>query len=169
MDTIEIGYISKTHGLKGHVNLRLHEGVFIDDEKITALFLDMGSSQVPYFIEEIRTTNNSYLVKFEGIDNVETSKKLIGKKAFCLTEFIIEDEDSLAEFIGYTIIEKTHGDIGKIIDIDDKTDNVIMTIAHPSGSEIILPFNEDLIEEIDDDKKTISFNAPEGLIDMYLS
>lgn len=169
MDTIEIGYISKTHGLKGHVNLKLHDGIYIDDVKLKAMFLDMGSSQVPYFIEEIRPTPNSYLVKFEGIDNVETSKKLIGKKAFCLAEFIIEDEDSLSEFIGYTIIDKTHGDIGKIIDIDDKTDNVIMTISHPSGSEIILPFNEDLIEEIDDDEKTISFNAPEGLIDMYLS
>lgn len=169
METTEIGYISKTHGLKGHVILRLNNDINIDDEKITAIFLELTGSQVPYFIQEISANNVGYIVKLEGIDNVETSKKLVGKKAFCLEDFIIEDENSLSEFIGYTIIDKRHGDIGKIVEIDDKTANVIIKVLHSTGAEIILPFNDDLIEEIDDDLQTIKFEAPEGLIEMYLS
>ena len=94
---------------------------------------------------------------------------MIGKKAFSLTDFVVEDEDSLSEFIGYQIIDHKLGNIGTISDMDDKTDNVIARIIHPSGKEIILPFNNDLIDEIDDDAKTILFSAPEGLIEMYLS
>lgn len=169
METQEIGYISKTHGLKGHVNFRLFDDLAIDDENITALFLEMGSSQVPFFIEEIKYATNSYLVKFEGINTIDESKKLIGKKAFCLPEFIIVNEDSLSEFIGYTVIDAQKGNIGIITEIDEKTENVIIKVLHPSGNEIILPFNDDLVEEIDDDAKTINFNAPEGLIDMYLA
>lgn len=169
MNTQEIGYISKTHGLKGHVNLRLKEDIFIDEEKITSLFLDINGSQVPYFVEEIKAVNQGYLVKFENIDSVDTSKKLIGKTVYCLDDFITEDEESLKYFIGYTVIDSKHGNIGTIVDIDDKTENVVITVAHPSGAEIILPFNDDLLNEIDDDLKTIDLNAPEGLIEMYLN
>lgn len=169
MNTQEIGYISKTHGLKGHVTLRLKEDIFIDEEKITSIFLDINGSQVPYFIEEIKSVNQGYLVKFEGIDMIELSKKLIGKTAYCLEDFITEDEESLKYFIGYTVIDSKHGNIGTVVDIDDKTENVVITIAHPSGAEIILPFNDDLLNEIDDDLKTIDLNAPEGLIELYLN
>ena len=168
MNTEEIGYISKTHGLKGHVILRLNELVRIDDEAIKSIFLELNGSQVPYFIEECRPNNAGYILKLETIDVVETSKKLIGKKAFALSDFILEEEESLNEFIGYTIIDSKLGNIGIISDVDEKTDNVIIKVMHPSGKEIILPFNNDFIIEIDDDLKTIEFNAPEGLIEMYL-
>ncbi|MBK6984026.1 MAG: hypothetical protein IPH32_04360 [Bacteroidetes bacterium] len=167
MDTQEIGYISKTHGLKGHVILRLNELVNID-ENIKSIFLDLNGSQVPYFVEECRPNNAGYIIKLETIDVVDTSKKLIGKKAFALSDFILEEDESLKEFIGYAIIDSKLGNIGNIADVDEKTDNAIIKVIHPSGVEIILPFNDDFIVEIDDDLKTIEFNAPEGLIEMYL-
>lgn len=168
MDTQEIGYISKTHGLKGHVILRLNELVNIDEE-IKSIFLELNGSQVPYFVTECRPNNTGYILKLETIDVVETSKKLIGKKAFALSDFILEEDESLKEFIGYAIIDSKLGNIGNIADVDEKTDNAIIKVIHPSGVEIILPFNDDFIIEIDDDMKTIEFNAPEGLIEMYLS
>ena len=167
MDTQEIGYISKTHGLKGHVILRLNELVNID-ENIKSIFLDLNGSQVPYFVEECRPNNAGYIIKLETIDIVDASKKLIGKKAFALSDFILEEDESLKEFIGYAIIDSKLGNIGNIADVDEKTDNAIIKVIHPSGVEIILPFNDDFIIEIDDDLKTIEFNAPEGLIEMYL-
>jgi 16S rRNA processing protein RimM len=168
MNTEEIGYISKTHGLKGHVILRLNEYVQID-EAIKSVFLELNGSQVPYFIEECRPNNTGYILKLETIDAVDTSKKLIGKKAFALADFILEEEESLNEFIGYAIIDSRLGNIGNISEVDEKTDNVIIKVIHPTGVEIILPFNDDFIIEIDDDLKTIEFNAPEGLIEMYLN
>ena len=167
MNTEEIGYISKTHGLKGHVILRLNELVNID-ENIKSIFLDLNGSQVPYFIEECRPNNAGYIIKLETIDVVDMSKKIIGKKAFALSDFILEEDESLKEFIGYAIIDSKLGNIGNIADVDEKTDNAIIKVIHPSGVEIILPFNDDFIIEIDDDLKTIEFNAPEGLIEMYL-
>ena len=167
MQTEEIGYISKTHGLKGHVILRLNEYINIDEE-IKSIFLEINGSQVPYFIEECRPNNTGYIVKLENIDTVDTSKKLIGKKAFSLPDFILETDDSFNEFVGYSIIDTNLGNIGNISEVDEKTDNVIIKVIHPTGAEIILPFNDDFIIEIDDDLKTIEFNAPAGLIEMYL-
>lgn len=169
MNTEEIGYISKTHGLKGHLILRLNELINIDEEGIKSVFLELNGSQVPYFIEECRPNNTGYILKLETIDSIDTSKKLIGKKAFALTDFILENSDSLNEFIGYTIIDSRLGNIGVITDIDEKTDNPIVKVIHSTGVEIILPFNDDFIIEIDDDQKTIQFESPEGLVEMYLN
>ena len=168
METQEIGYISKTHGLKGHIILRLNELINIDEKALKSIFLDLNGSQEPYFIEECRPNNAGYIIKLETIDTVDTSKKLIGKKAFALSDFVLENDESLKEFIGYAIIDVKLGNIGNIADVDEKTDNAIIKVIHPSGVEIILPFNDDFIIEIDDDLKTIEFNAPEGLIEMYL-
>jgi 16S rRNA processing protein RimM len=88
---------------------------------------------------------------------------------FALEDFILEDEESLNEFVGYVIIDSRLGNIGNISEVDEKTDNVIIKVIHPSGAEIILPFNDDFIIEIDDDHKTIEFNSPEGLVEMYLN
>ncbi|MES2567030.1 MAG: hypothetical protein V4565_09205 [Bacteroidota bacterium] len=169
MNTEEIGYISKTHGLKGHVILRLNELINIDEEGIKSVFLELNGSQVPYFIEECRPNNTGYIIKLETIDTIDTSKKLVGKKAFALSDFILENTESLSEFIGYNIIDSRLGNIGIITDIDEKTDNPIVKVIHSTGVEIILPFNDDFVIEIDDDLKTIEFNAPEGLIEMYLN
>lgn len=169
METQEIGYISKTHGLKGHVILRLNEFVQIDEEAIKSVFLELNGSQVPYFITECKPANTGYILKLENIDTIDTSKKLIAKKAFALADFVLEDEENYSEFIGYAIIDSKLGNIGNITEVDEKTENVVIKIIHPSGKEIILPFNDDFIIEIDDDLKTIEFNAPEGLVEMYLS
>ncbi len=168
METKEIGYISKTHGLKGHVILKVAPHLDIDAEDIRSVFVELNGSQVPYFIEECRLANNGYILKLETLDNVDTSKKLIGKKVFALEEFVLEDEESLSEFVGYAIIDTRLGNIGTITEVDEKTDNVIIKVVHPSGAEIILPFNDDFIIEIDDDEKTIAFDSPEGLVEMYL-
>jgi 16S rRNA processing protein RimM len=152
METKEIGYISKTHGLKGHIILRLNELINIDEDAIKSIFLDINGSQVPYFIEECRPNNTGYIIKLETIDTVDTSKKLIGKKAFALSDFVLENDESLKEFIGYAIIDVKSGNIGNIADVDEKTDNAIIKVIHPSGVEIILPFNDDFIIEIDDGK-----------------
>jgi len=147
----------------------LNEFVQIDEETIKSIFLELNGSQVPYFITECKPANTGYIIKLENIDTIDTSKKLIAKKAFALAVFVLEDEENYSEFIGYAIIESKLGNIGNITEVDEKTENVVIKIIHPSGKEIILPFNDDFIIEIDDDLKTIEFNAPEGLVEMYLS
>jgi 16S rRNA processing protein RimM len=169
METTEIGYFSKTHGLKGQIVLRLDDYIDIDTENINSIFINIDGAIVPHFLESIQPNNIGYIIKLEGIDAIEVSKKLIGKKASVLPDFIIEDEDSLQEFVTYQVIDQKHGSIGTIVAVDDKTENVIITVAHPNGKEIILPLNDDFIKEINDDLKQISYNAPDGLIEMYLS
>ena len=74
----------------------------------------------------------------------------------------VEEEDSL---IGYTIIDRNYGVLGKVIDIDDQTANVLFIVEY-NDSELMVPAAEDLVEAIDDEEKTIIMNLPQGLINL---
>ena len=76
METKEIGYISKTHALKGQVVLRLLDFIGINSN-LTSLFITLNGSQVPYFIEECNPINQGYLLKLETINSIDLANSKI--------------------------------------------------------------------------------------------
>lgn len=168
MDLVKIGYISKTHGLKGECVLKIEGDTFFDEEEINAIFLDLNGAKAPFFIEDLSWNNSAYIIKLEGINKVEEAKKLIGKTCLIDRQYLIENENSMSKYIGYHLIEKEFGDLGQIEEIIDQTNNVLIRLTY-RGKEILLPFTEDLISLLDDESKKMYYSAPQGLISMYLN
>lgn len=168
MDLVKIGYISKTHGLKGECVLKIEGDTFFDEEEINAIFLDLNGAKAPFFIEDLSWNNSAYIVKLEGINKVEEAKRLIGKTCLIDRRYLIENENSMSKYIGYHLIEKEFGDLGQIEEIIDQTNNVLIRLTY-RGKEILLPFTEDLISLLDDESKKMYYSAPQGLISMYLN
>lgn len=166
MNLVNIGYISKAHGLKGHCVLKIKDEYFIDEENINAVFIDINGSSAPYFVEELSWNNTAYLLKLEGIDSVETAKKLIGKACSVNEDLVEENDDN--QLVGYTVIDHVHGNLGPVEEVIDNKNSVLLRVTF-KGKEVLLPLVDDLITEIDDEGQTISYQAPEGLIEMYLS
>lgn len=157
-----VGYFSKPHGLKGQLILF----TALDfEENLSVLFIDNKGSQAPYFIEEITLFNKGFLVKLEGINDINAATLLKNKVVLVDSKFIIE-EDAF-EFMDYTLIDKTKGEIGKIEGLEGSDINPLLKIVI-NGKEVLLPFAEDLITKVIENKKQLFYDAPEGLIDMYL-
>ena len=57
-------------------------------------------------------------------------------------------------------------DIGEIIDIEDRTDNILFIVKTPKKEKIFVPAVDDLIEEIDTEGNVIYMNLPIGLIEI---
>jgi 16S rRNA processing protein RimM len=158
-----VGYFSKTHGLKGH--LVLFSQADFDFGSTTAIFIEQGGSQAPYFVEEMKPFNDGLLVKLEGINSIEEAGKLKNKTVLVDSTFVEEEEEF--EFLNYTLIDKQKGEIGKVEEFINDTGNPLLRINR-AGQEILLPFNEDFIEKIKKKEKQILYNAPEGLLELYL-
>lgn len=157
-----IGYFSKPHGLKGHLVL------FTDldfDVDINVVFIENKGSQAPYFIEEMTEFNKGFLVKLEGINDVNAAAVLKNKEVLADEKFIIEEDEF--EFLNFVLIDKSKGEVGVITGIEGSETNPLI-VVNVNGKEILLPFAEDLITKIVKTKKQVFYNAPEGLIDMYL-
>lgn len=163
MSLEEIGYFSKTHGLKGQLQLNVSKD--FDIENCEALIVVLPSGQSPQFLNEFRENKNGFIVSLEDMDNIDKVKEFVGKKVMVNSDLIFEE---VTTFKGYRLIDSKHGDIGIIDEVEDTGANLILNITF-KGKQILLPFNEELVSKIHDSAKIIHYNAPEGLIDMYLA
>ncbi len=164
MRLIEVGYFSKTHGLKGHLQLNVITD--FDVENCNALFVKLPNAEVPHFIEEFRENKNGFILLLEELDSIEKAKDLVGKKVSVDESYIIEDETK--DLIGYTVMDEEFGEVGAVTELEDNGASIILIVDH-KGKQVMLPFNEDLVLNINSANKLITYKAPKGLIEMYLS
>lgn len=160
----EIGYFSKTHGLKGQLQLNII--THFDIEKCNALIVQLPTGQLPQFISEYRETKNGFVVSLDDVTSIDEAKKFVGKKVLVDEKYIFTGYD--VELVGYTLFDELFGEVGVVDELEDTGVNLILKINH-KGKQVLLPYSEDLVLKVDDEKKTIFYKAPDGLIQMYLS
>lgn len=165
-----IGYITKTKGLKGEVQLFFE---FEDYEALDldVLFADMNGKMVPFFIASHKLYPNSTgLFYFDDIDHIDKAQPLLKKKIYMpLSKMPERDEDDFTyqDLKGFIVSDETHGELGKIIAINEYPQQFVATVLYKE-KEILFPLNEDMIVEVDEDEKTLLVDLPEGLLDIYL-
>ena len=171
---IEIGTIQKLHGLKGELNVSVSNAIFDEVKKCPYLVCQMDGIFVPFFIDSYRWKGETIiLLQFEDIDTPEKANEFCGKTLYfdrrCFTSKEEKDYDTEAEedkgLIGYQVIDVTLGDLGEITDINDLTANILFIVDH-NGEELLIPAAEDLIQNIDDEQKTILMDLPAGLVNL---
>ena len=171
---IEVGYITKLHGLKGELQATVTDTVFDDVKRCPYLVCEIDGIYVPFFLEGYRfRSTSSILLSFEDIDTQEKAQPFCGQTLYfdrrCFTKKEEKDYDTAVEedlgFIGYQLSDVELGLIGEITGIDDQTANVLFFVDH-DGEELMIPAADDLVVEIDDDAKTILMRLPQGLINM---
>ncbi len=80
-DYYKIGYVAKSHGLKGEVTIMLGPDC-PDLEEVKSVYLDAQNQLVPYFIENISIKGVKAYVKLEDVNTPEQSHALKGASLF---------------------------------------------------------------------------------------
>jgi 16S rRNA processing protein RimM len=164
-EVYKIGRLGKSHGVKGEVSFQIDDDIF-DRVDADYLVLDIDGILVPFFMEEYRFRNDSVcLVKFCDIDTQQRAQELTGCDVYFPRALAEEAEDvpSLASLVGFEIVDASNRKvIGTIADIDDSTVNILFEMENG----MLIPANDDLIEDIDAEQRTITMNIPEGLLDI---
>ena len=169
-DIIEVGYVSKTHGLSGNLEVVVTVD-WLDELGVDFIFIDIDGCYIPFYIAEERTKNSGRLLKLDNIDTKEEAERLIGATVYLSRDDF--DDDMLAEaegvdYEGYTIYDADGEKIGVIDYVDYNTENVLFCLdaTDSAGFQIMIPAVDDFIVEIDDEKQTIVMNIPDGLLDL---
>ena len=71
------------------------------------------------------------------------------------------------EVIGFSVVDKEKGNIGICKEFIDISRQLIMQVEF-EDKEILIPAVDEILKELDREKKIIYIEAPEGLIDIYL-
>ena len=168
-DVYKIGKLGKPHGVKGEITFAITDDVF-DRVDAEYLVLDINGILVPFYMEEYRFKNDdNVLVKFEDIDTQEQARNYTGCDVYFPRHLSDSDKEHMtwAEIIGFQLVDAPTGKvIGTLDSVDDSTVNLLFEVTTPEGKELLIPANEDLIEEVNAEEKEIRMAIPEGLLDL---
>ena len=164
-DCFKIGYISKTHGLKGEVTAVLE--VEMEWADLSSLFLDSRGSLVPYFVEKISGTTTKSFIKLEGIESLEQASSLKGCSLYIpksVRTKLRRGEFYDDEVVGYKVEDKNLGLLGHVKEIQSQGANRLLCIIQ-GAKEILIPINAPFITSLSKTKTLIQVELPEGFLD----
>lgn len=166
-----LGHVVKTHGLQGELKLFLD----VDDpqqyQNLESVWLeDHGQNLVPFFIERLSIEARKVTTKFEDVNDQPTAQDLVGRKLYLPLEKLPPLEGDAFyyhEIIGYQLMDKNHGALGKIQQVyEAPLQNLISTTYN--DKEILIPITKAIVLNLDRKEKVMNINLPEGLLEVYL-
>ncbi|HEX3006320.1 MAG TPA: ribosome maturation factor RimM [Bacteroidales bacterium] len=166
-----LGTLSKPHGYKGQMVLMAEDTLPENFEDWESVFVEIDGLLVPFLFDDINHTHtDSAIVRFEDYESIDLIQELVHCKVYApLKNFRKKRNRSFdpSELNTYTVIDSKYGEIGRVEEILDYNENVLLRILKDQ-KEILIPAQEPIIESIDSRKKIIYINAPAGLIEIYL-
>jgi 16S rRNA processing protein RimM len=170
-DHFNLGYIARRVGNHGELGFVLDVDEPQRYRKLESVFIELNNSLVPFFIKKIQVKGNNATVSLEGIDSIQKAEELLKASLYLPLSFLPPlkgKEFYLHEITGFTATDKRFGEIGIITEVLDFPMQTILQIKR-GEHEILIPAKKEFIVRIDRDKKVIELDAPEGLIEIYIS
>lgn len=165
-ECFKIGYVSKTHGLKGEVTAVFENDFELDEVK--SLFLELNGNLVPFFVERITGKDNKPFLKFETIETQAEASTIKGCSIYLpkstrpkLKRGQFYDD----EIIGFSVEDESWGPIGNVTEVQGAGVNRLLAVNH-QGKEILVPINSPFIKGINKSEKRIRLNLPEGYLEL---
>jgi 16S rRNA processing protein RimM len=166
-----VGKIVNTHGIRGELKIvpqtdfpeeRFAKGsqlLFIDPENYTRL---------PVTVESSRYHKNMYIIHFKGFTNINEVEKYKGWLLKVEEKFLSDlDEDEFYhhEIVGCTVITDEGQELGTITEILSPGANDVWVVKPKSGKELLLPYIDDVVLNVDVEQKKVTVHILEGLLD----
>lgn len=166
---LKVGKIVNTHSLKGEV--KVISSTDFEEERFkkgSKLLITRGNQLIrEVVVQSYRNHKNFLLVKFEGIDSVEEAEKLKNLQIKIDSDEVGELEENefyFHQIIGCEVFDENDKNLGEIIDILTPGANDVWVIKGEEGKEILIPYIEDVVKQIDITNKKVNIEVMEGLI-----
>lgn len=164
---IQIGYTKKTHGVNGELKIVVEEEFIEDFDAVEVLFLKIKGQFTPYFIESVRSPKNP-IIKFEEVNTKEAAFEMMHTEVFLRSSEVSEKEETIITiqiYEGFTIIDKNLGQIGTIESVIEFPQQDMAFVTY-KGNEVMIPLNDAIVTQINEDKKELIVELPEGLLEL---
>lgn len=163
-DCYPVGYISKTHGLKGEVTAVFKEPIAL--EEIESVFIDIKGTLVPYFIESCSDRGDKAFIKFDDVSSPEKAASLKGSMIYLsksVRPTLKRGQFYSDEVVGFTIEDEKEGALGTLKQVIESGPTRLLEIDY-QGKEVLIPVNGPFIKSVNKSKKLIKVSLPEGFL-----
>ena len=162
MEEFVIGIIGRSHGIKGHVNVRSLSGETAHFRKLSEITAaNRGRRKTLKISSVVVKGKGSLLVKFDGIDTPEDAKKLATWELIVPREngaSLKKNEHYISDLKNLDVI--CEGKVlGKLIDIVDGAGDLLAEI-HAHEESFLIPYTAMYFGEVNLENKRIEFLKP---------
>ena len=162
-----IGTIAGTFGNKGDLKiLPLINPPEILLELKSIFIEDLNGSKQEFTVLRAKRHKNIFIFALEGIDDMNVAEDLCDLSIFVSSldfKKLKKNEYFYHDLEGLTAYTEDGMEIGKIDHII-QGGNDILVIKNASGEEIMVPFVDEIVPEVNLQEKTITVNAIDGLL-----
>jgi len=154
--SFKIGFIARSHGLKGEVTLVLGPDC-PDLGTVKSLFVETAGSLVPFFIEAVSVRGTKAFLKLEEVNTPERADSLKGSSLYLpKTERPKLDRGDFYsdEVIGFEVSDVEMGPLGTVNDVLENGPMRYLSVLH-NGKEVMIPVNGPFITSVNKAKKKI--------------
>ena len=162
--------IGRPHGLRGEVTVQVHtddpEGRFVVGESFTTEPAATG----PLVLRSVRQHQGIYLLAFEGHTDRTAAEALRGTRLL-----VADDEDDAAEgeedgwreddLVGFAVVLPDGSPLGEVSALHVRPVQDLLEVRTPGG-EVLVPFVDELVPEVDEDARRVVVDPPPGLLEL---
>ena len=174
-DCFYLGKIAKKFSFKGEVIIYLDTDEPELYENMESVFVEIGKTLVPFFIEHSSLHKNDFLrVRFEDVNDEAEAEAILNYPVYLPLSMLPKlsgNKFYFHEVIGFEVEDQRLGVVGIIQSINDSSAQPLFEVLKSdafSEKEILIPMIDQFLVKIDRANKKVVMNLPEGLIEMYL-
>jgi len=167
---LTVGRVSKTFGLNGELVINLYDTFPYDQAQGESIYVEIDGIWTPFFFGSFRRRGQSKaVVIFDDMDTEYRSSELVGREFVVFVQEeqanVPDDELYLEDLTGYTVRIENHEGQGEITGFIESEFNPLFEVAW-NGEAILIPAADDFIVEINEKKKFLTLDIPEGLLEL---
>ena len=169
-DCYQLGYIIKPHGLKGELQILLDVDSPEAYEDLESVFVRQGQQLVPFFIDYINVRAEKAILALDEVQSFEQAQKLKGAELYLPLSILPEPDSNefyLHEIKDFKVFNQNKIEVGVIKNAVESGPQLILVVEDQNGAEILLPYIQSLLIELDRDNKAMQLNIADGLIEVY--
>lgn len=162
METIEFGKIVNTHGLKGEVKVYS----YTDNENKILKLKKVYIRGKEYKVESMRLQKQMFLMKLQGIDDIDQTKFLMNEMCFREVEKNESNDDEgyfIKDLVGIEVIDESGNTIGTLKEVFRTGANDVYEVVDKNNKSIYLPAIKKVIKSIDISSRKMTVELMEGL------
>ncbi|MFH8611857.1 ribosome maturation factor RimM [Streptomyces sp. NPDC018029] len=164
-----VARIGRAHGIKGEVTVEVRT----DEPELRlgpgAVLATDPASTGPLTIETGRVHSGRLLLRFEGVRDRTAAEAL--RNTLLIAEVdpeeLPEEEDEFYDhqLMDLDVVLEDGTEVGRITEISHLPSQDLFIVERPDGSEVMIPFVEEIVVEIDLEEQRAIIDPPPGLID----
>ncbi len=159
-----VGKLRRPHGVKGEM---LMEVITSFPERLRARkTVYVGDEHAPMRLTHVRRQDTALLVCFEGLEDVDAVAHLRNQMVYVKAEnlpALPEGEYYHHQLLGLQVVDEGGRPLGFLSEILETGANDVYLVINPEGEELLLPAIEDVILEVNLDRREMRVRPPEWL------